>query len=81
MTPRQRQCLDFIETYWSEYGYAPSHDEILDGINAGSKSVIARLIRGLQTQGRVTFVPYKARSVRPIDRPAKLKCPRCGWPT
>ena len=64
MTPRQKQTLDFIRGYWEDNEYAPSYEEIREGINAKSKSSVASLIRKLEERGYIERVPNAARSIR-----------------
>jgi len=37
LTKRQRDVLDFIQTFWTRNGYTPTFQEIADGI--GLKSI------------------------------------------
>ncbi len=64
MTPRQKMVLEFIKSYWAENGYAPSYDNIKDGLGAKSKSSIAALIDRLERRGYITRIPRIARSIR-----------------
>lgn len=74
MTPRQRECLTFIEGFWAEHGYSPSHDEIAKGIGSCQRGhVTNRLTTGLAEQGLITLQYHKKRSIRLTG-----KCPCCG---
>lgn len=64
LTPRQKQVLEFIKLYWKDNGYAPSYDNIKDGLGAKSKSSIAALIDRLERKGYITRIPQIARSIR-----------------
>lgn len=68
MTPKQKTLLDYITAFWDVHGYAPSCQEMADGIGCKSKSEINRLVEELWWQGEIEYTPYKARSVR-------VKCP------
>ena len=74
MTPRLKECLDFISGFWADNGYAPSFDEIKGGLNAKSKSSVAALVDKLEARGYITRIPNLARSIRvavsPSDPPA-----------
>lgn len=66
MTPRLKECLDFISGFWAGNGYAPSFDEIKDGLNAKSKSSVAALVDKLEARGYITRIPNLARSIRVV---------------
>lgn len=68
MTPRQKECLDFIEAYIAENGFSPSFSEIARGIGYGSKSNVSRVIRNLSTLGYIKFHPGRARGIDLCDR-------------
>jgi len=53
MTPRHKECLDFIGAFWAEKGYAPSYDEIKDALGAKSKSSVAALVTKLEERGYI----------------------------
>lgn len=68
MTPRQKQCLDYIQRYWDEHGYAPSYNDIREALSAKSKSSVAALIEQLVQRGYVTRTPHLARSIQVVQR-------------
>jgi len=78
MTPRLKECLDFISEFWAGKGYAPSFDEIKDGLNAKSKSSVAALVDKLEARGYITRIANLARSIRvvPGEVPAILPAPQ-----
>lgn len=63
MTPRQKDCLDFVTRRIGETGIAPSYDEILDELGLSSKSSIARLVEALVDAGHLRRRPGRARSL------------------
>jgi SOS-response transcriptional repressor LexA len=63
LTPRQRECLDFVETFIARNGYSPSMQEIVDALDLKSKSGAHRLIHGLRDRGHVDMLDNKARSL------------------
>jgi len=74
MTPRQRDCLNFIETFWNEHGFSPSHNEIATGIGSCQRGhVTDRLVKGLERQGLIRTEYRKGRSIRLTGA-----CPCCG---
>lgn len=66
MTPRQKECLDFISKFWKKHGYAPSYDNIKDALGAKSKSSVAALVTKLEGRGYIQRTPNLARSIRVI---------------
>lgn len=63
MTPKQRQCLDFIGAYIAEHGFSPSYDEIKDALGIASKSGVSRILVELEAQRRITRRPEHRRSI------------------
>ena len=63
LTVRQRDALDFIQTYQSEHGITPTFDEIRVGMGLKSKSDIKRLVDALVERGFASRLPYRARSI------------------
>lgn len=63
LTPRQKQCLDFIRDALGTRGVAPSYDEIRDGIGSKSKGEVGRLLDQLRDRGFITWRPRRARTI------------------
>ncbi|PVE25487.1 hypothetical protein DC522_05780 [Microvirga sp. KLBC 81] len=63
MTPKQKECRDFIRRYISEHGASPSFDEIADGLGLRSKSGVHRLVHALVERGHVTIVENRKRTI------------------
>jgi len=63
ITKRQAECRDFIVEFQKEHGISPSYDEICAGINAPSKSTVARLLDCLEERGVIRRIPFTVRSV------------------
>ncbi len=57
----------FIRDYWQEYGYAPTLDEIAEGVGLSGRSGVAYHLNRLQRQGRIWRSYGKIRSVTIID--------------
>ena len=66
MTPRQRQCLDFISSFWEEHNYAPSFGEIAKALGAKSRSSVTPLVSKLEGRGYIERTPNLARSIRVV---------------
>lgn len=63
LTPRQKDALDFIRAFIAEHDYPPTFDEIRKGIDMGSKSGVARVIRALSERGAITVLTNRSRSI------------------
>lgn len=63
MTPKQRECLDFIETFIGPHRFSPSFEEIQMALGLASKSGVSRLVDALEEQGRITRLPGGARNI------------------
>ena len=75
MTPRHKECLDFIGAFWADKGYAPSYDEIREALGAKSKSSVAALVTKLEERGYIQRMPNLARSIRLVAVPLPPKAP------
>lgn len=64
LSKRAARLYQFIREYWTRNGYAPTHDEMRQGINLKSKSNIGRLLDELRDAGLVAFEDGVARSIR-----------------
>jgi len=82
MTPRHKECLDFIGAFWADNGYAPSYDEIKIGLGAKSKSSVAALVIKLEERGYIQRMPNLARSIRlvAVPMPPKVTQPKAAAP-
>lgn len=67
LTRRQKELLDFIRSYRSEYGYPPSYDEMLEAMNLRSKSGIFSIVTGLEERGFIRRIPNRARAIEIIE--------------
>jgi repressor LexA len=64
MTPRQKECLDYIREYWRIHGFAPSFEEIKVALGAKSKASVTGLVSKLEARGYIQRTPNLARSIR-----------------
>jgi len=53
MTPRQKQCLDFIARHIGERGTSPSYREIAAALGLASTSSVSRLVVALIDRGHL----------------------------
>ena len=54
LTPKQKQILDFIETFIKENDYAPSYREIAENFGFSSVATVAEHVENLKTKGYLT---------------------------
>lgn len=64
MTPRQKDCYDFIKAYIEENVISPTYAEIATGVGAKSKSDVSRLLIHLEEQGLISRIPHRTRSIK-----------------
>lgn len=57
----------FIAAFIKEHGYSPSFREIGEGVGVKSTSHISYWVNRLAEQGRITYQPNIARSVRVVE--------------
>lgn len=62
-TRRQRDALKFIKEFAELNGYAPSFEEMKDGLGLASKSGVSRLLSGLRERGLISMMPERARTI------------------
>lgn len=62
-TKKQRELLDFIETFIAEHGYSPSYREIMVGLNYNSVATVALHVNSLIKRGHLLRRDGKARSL------------------
>ena len=74
LTPRQKELLDFITGFTKATGYSPSFAEMMDGVAVTSKSMIWRLLTGLEERGYIRRLPHRARAIEIVDRSLLADC-------
>lgn len=67
MTPRQRECLDFILEFYKVVRYAPSYDEIAEALGLCNRGAAYKLVQRLVSKGYVKRKRGHARALTPID--------------
>ena len=68
-------CLKFISAYWAENDYAPSYDDIREGLGAKSKGTVSELVSKLEARGYIERTPNLARSIRVVSGVSPLTHP------
>ena len=71
MTPRQRNVLDYIETYWEKYDYGPSYRNIAEWMGI-SPSAVFNIVDILGRKGVLHVQHGRARAIYPIEVHKKL---------
>jgi SOS-response transcriptional repressor LexA len=69
-TKKQRELLDFIETFIAEHGYSPSYREIMNGLHYNSVATVALHISSLTKRGHLRKREHSARSLEVVRDPA-----------
>lgn len=64
MTDKERRVLDFVSHHIQGHGYAPTLQEIIDGAEISSKSVVAYQLDRLEERGLIQREDDKARSIK-----------------
>lgn len=63
MTPRQKDTLEFIAGFLAKNGYAPSFEEIAEGIGVASIGTVAKRLEGLKRRGMILVAFNQSRSI------------------
>ncbi len=63
LTKRQKQVLDFIESYIRTNGYAPSFDEIAQHFAFRSLATVHEHVTNLERKGYITRAHYESRAI------------------
>lgn len=73
LTITQRKTLTFIRRYLNRRGYAPSLDEIAEGIGITSKGSVHRYVQALAEEGCIRLIPGRKRGIELVDEEASSK--------
>jgi len=66
-TKKQRELLNFIESFISEHGYSPSYREIMAGVGYNSVATVALHVNNLLARGHIKKRDNSARSLEVIE--------------
>lgn len=72
-TKRQKELLDYVDTFIKEHGYGPSYREIMNGIGYASVSTVANHIDGLISKGYLRKSDNSARSLEVVSADYKAE--------
>jgi len=73
LTITQRKTLAFIRRYLKRRGYAPSLEEIAEGIGISSKGSVHRYVQALAEEGCIRLIPGRKRGIELVDEAASSK--------
>jgi repressor LexA len=66
-TKKQRQTLEFIQTFIGEHGYSPCYREIMRGCGYTSVATVALHVNNLIKRGHLEKRDHSARSLEVVD--------------
>jgi hypothetical protein len=66
-TKRQKELLDFVDSFITEHGYGPSYREVMNGLGYKSVSTVAIHIEGLISKGYLRKRDNSARSLEVVS--------------
>jgi SOS-response transcriptional repressor LexA len=75
LTPKQRACLDAIQSHFARTRTMPSVENLREALGFASKNSVLRLLQQLEDRGRIARVPHRVRAIRLLDQGL---CPHCG---
>lgn len=67
LTRRQYEVLEFIESYYNEWGYAPTLEEIRAALGLASVATVHKHLRALEQKGAVRREWNRTRSVELVE--------------
>jgi repressor LexA len=67
LTKRQREILDFIESFIQNYGYSPSFEEMAKFFNYRSLATVHEHLSNLERKGYIRRNYNESRSVEPLE--------------
>ncbi|HEX9580398.1 MAG TPA: transcriptional repressor LexA [Gemmatimonadales bacterium] len=71
LTKRQKQILDYLESYIETNGYAPSFEEIAEHFQFGSLATVHEHLTNLERKGYITRTPNESRSIEVLPKPGR----------
>ena len=74
LTRRQKELLQYIQSYHDGFGIPPSYDEMMLALGLHSKSGVHRMVCALEERGFIRRIPNRARAIELIQEvPAELR--------
>lgn len=78
VTKRQRQILDFISSFQSREGFAPSLEEIAAHLGLSAVSTVHEHLVNLERKGLLRREGHRARSIEPVAGIEAVEVPLAG---
>ena len=84
-TKKQKELLEFIESFITVHGYSPSYREIMNGIGYNSVATVALHVNNLVTRGHLLRRENSARSLEPVknvvfkEKPTDISALDSAW--
>lgn len=70
LTPRQRECFEFIKAFVDENEYAPTLAVIAEALGVASRGNVCLMVAELQKRGLIQRRPGGRRSIEIVERAA-----------
>ena len=78
ITKRQKQVLDFINSFHKKRGYAPSYEEIINHLGLSSVSTAHYHVKALEALGLLTKGENQPRAINVYKNEALISIPLLG---
>ncbi len=84
-TKKQKQLLEYIESFIAIHGYSPSYREIMNGIGYNSVATVALHVNNLVKRGHLLRRENSARSLEPVknvaikEKPTDISALDSAW--
>jgi len=78
LTERQREIYRFIKDFGDSKGYPPTHEEIRQGLNMSTKSLVNHHLKALERKGLIRREPDTARGIKLLDGVRRFRVPLLG---
>jgi repressor LexA len=78
LSQRQNEIHGFIMAFIGENGYPPTHEEIRQGLEMSTKSLVNHHLRALEKKGFIEREPDTPRAIKLLDGLRSFKVPLLG---
>ncbi len=78
LTAAQHKTYRFIKSFLVAHGYAPSTQEIAQGIQIKSRGVVHRYLQALAKAGLITLKPKRRRNIELVNKTTSFRLPLLG---
>ena len=70
LTPRQKQCLDFLAAYIKAHGVSPTFRDVMLALGFKSTAAVACILQALEGKGYISRTRQQRRGLRLLFSPA-----------